>query len=95
MSGLVGGLKRALSLGGSKKDVDISNWSFKLGTIGTVAMLTVATLAASSTQYFGAPIKCDAGKVMTAIFIYIVLLTSTISLSCVMVSMLKSAAKHI
>ena len=65
MAQLVAMFKESTFLGGGKgeKNIVIDSWTFKLFNKATTGLLVLGSIAVTARQFFGEPIRCDAGKV--------------------------------
>jgi hypothetical protein len=63
MAAIVAGFKEALWFGEAKKTVCIDSWTFKLFNKVTSGLLVLGSVIVTSRQFFGEPIRCDAGAV--------------------------------
>ncbi len=63
MADFLANIKRALVPGGDK-GLSIDNWTFKVQTVMTSAILIGSAMAVTAKQFFGEPIRCDGGKVL-------------------------------
>jgi len=50
------------------RELSIDSWTFKTFTKVTPVMMAVGSALVSARQFFGEPIKCDAGKVTICVF---------------------------